>query len=85
MRTGGEGSDREWNGWDCITNSVGMSLSKLWKIVKDRESWHDAVQKVKFNLATEQQMKKYKCIEGVTKFFLKWINMSEWMDETMNE
>ena len=39
----------EFEMFDCITDSIGMSLSKLQEMVKDREACHAAVQGVTKN------------------------------------
>ena len=55
---------------NSITDSVGMSLSKLWEIVKEREAWRAAVcgvPRVRHNLVTEQQQHYYVHLSKVIK------------------
>ena len=60
LRAGGEGGDRGWDG-RIASDSMDMSLSRLWEIVKDRAAWKAAVHgvaKSQTRLVTECSEKK---------------------------
>ena len=65
---------------DGITNLMDMSLSKLWKLVMDREAWRAAVHGVPHNWVTELNWMVAQKVKNPPAVQETWVRSLSWED-----
>ena len=82
----GKVEGRRRRGWqrmrqlDGITNLMDMSLSKLWKLVMDREAWRAAVHGVPHNWVTELNWMVAQKVKNPPAVQETWVRSLSWED-----